>query len=155
LTGGGHEHKKRSGTENLAGIVAMAAAIDLVKHELPDSGHKMRELRDYFESGLAEFAPIRINGEGERVCNTSNIAFEGVDGETLLMHLDRAGIAASHGSACSSGALEPSRVLLNMGLSQERARSSVRFSLSRDTTREEIEATLSSLKQIFLLSRSK
>jgi cysteine desulfurase len=143
LTGGGQEYGLRSGTENLPGIIGLAEAVDLLRKELPAATVKMRTLRDYFESCLlSRFNFVQINGKGPRVVNTSNLAFSGVDGETLLIQLDLKGIAASHGSACSSGALEPSRVLRSMGLSHSLAKSSVRFSLSRWTTKEEIDQTL-------------
>ena len=91
-------------------------------------------LRDTFENLLLEAIPVvQINGTGPRVNNTSNVAFPGVDGESLLMNLDLNGVAASHGSACSSGALEPSRILLNMGLPLSRVRSSIRFSFPATT----------------------
>lgn len=150
ITGGEQEYNRRGGTENLADIAAMAEATRLLNDELPLASKKMLELRQLLESSLKkEFKDlIVINGEGERICNTVNIAFRGMDGETLLAALDMQGIAASHGSACASGALEPSRILLNMGLSLEEARSSIRFSLSRFTTKEEIDYTLDVLCQL-------
>lgn len=146
IVGGPQQHRMRGGTENLAGIVGFANALSL----LPESGEEVRVLRDRFEQRLsANLAHIFIHGEREpRICNTSNIAFSGVDGETLLMQLDLAGIAASHGSACSSGALETSRVLLNMGIDPKLARSSIRFSLSRFTTEEEIDRAASIITDI-------
>jgi cysteine desulfurase len=143
ILGGGQESSKRSGTENLSGIIGFAAAIELLKSELDSASRRMCALRDRLESGLIQrLSDVLINGEGPRVVNTSNLAFLGVDAETLLLSLDLAGVAASHGSACASGALEPSRVLLNMGYSNERARSSLRFTLSRFTTEEEIERAI-------------
>ena len=101
---------------------------------------KMTELRDQLEAYLIEQAdPVIINGSGKRVCNTSNLCFPGAQGEDLIIALDMRGIAVSHGSACSSGALEPSRILVNMGLSHTLARCSIRISLSRMTTEEEIK----------------
>jgi cysteine desulfurase len=134
LTGGGQEHNHRAGTENLAGILGLAEALKI----LTPPPHS---LRDHFESQLSPYTTI--NGTGPRVSNVSNLAFPNIDGETLLLQLDLDGIAASHGSACSSGALEPSRVLLNMGLDRRTARSSLRFSFSRMNTREEIDEALS------------
>ena len=140
LIGGGQEHTKRGGTENMAMIVAIAEAIAVLPHYLPKATQMMQVLRDNFESKIMNSLPqVFINGTGSRICNTSNLSFQGVDGESLMMNLDLAGIAASHGSACSSGALEPSRILLNMGLSTEHAGSSMRFSLSRMTTQEEVD----------------
>ena len=154
--GGEQEFTLRSGTENLPGIVGLAAAVELLREqESITSG--MNTLRDYFEKELqVRASPILINGEGPRVSNVSNISFPDVDGETLLIQLDLHGVAASHGSACSSGSLEPSRILLNMGLAKSRAGSSVRFSLSRYTTKEEIDKAIaiiaSLVKQIRELS---
>jgi cysteine desulfurase len=100
----------------------------------------MHALQKLFEKILfEELGDIEINGTGSRLCTTSNIYFPNVEAETLLIALDRQGICASAGSACSSGALEPSRVLLNMGYSRKRAKSSVRFSFSRFNTQSEIE----------------
>lgn len=145
LVGGEQEYNRRGGTENLADIAGMAEAIRRLEDTLPDATNKMLELRWHFEDALKQNLGdmILINGEGERVCNTSNIAFSGIDGEALLFTLDMAGISASHGSACASGAMEPSRILLNMGMPLKRARESIRFSLSRLTTKEEIDHAIS------------
>ncbi len=143
LTGGEQEYGLRGGTENLPGIVALAEAVRLLSDELPTASLRMERLRNKLEQTLrSELPGTVINGEGQRVCNTTNLAFEGIDGETLIMLLDRQGLAVSHGSACSSGALEPSRALLNMGIPLERARSSIRFSLSRFTKEEEIDEAI-------------
>lgn len=142
--GGGQESALRPGTENLTGIIGLAKAVELLHEELPQA-----ELRDYFESELKKYiSGLVINGEGPRIANTSNIAFGVRDGESILMNLDLAGIAASHGSACSSGALEPSRVLREMGYKKKRSSASLRFSLSRFTTREEIDETVRCLIQL-------
>lgn len=155
ITGGDQEYARRAGTENLPGIVGLAAAIELLKKELPTASQKMQRLRDQLEQGLkSRLGNVLINGEGPRVVNTSNLCFPDVDGETLLMQLDRAGIAVSHGSACSSGALEPSRVLLNMGVPHKSARSSLRLSLSRWTREEEIESCIERLSEIVISLRS-
>lgn len=149
LTGGGQEYGFRSGTENLTGILGLAKAISLLKDKLPLATKKMQSLRDSFEEKLLKDLPaLRINGSAPRICNVSNLAFPGVDAETLLIQLDLQGIAASHGSACSSGALEPSRVLTQMGLSSSLTKSSLRFTLSRDTTEEEIDHTASILSYL-------
>ena len=137
FTGGGQEKKLRSGTENLPGIVGMTKALTLIEEE--NKFAYLKSLRELFESKLLEELPaIEINGEGPRLSNTSNIFFPGVDGESLLISLDMQKVACSHASACASGALEPSRVLLNMGFSKERAGSSLRFSFSRFNTPEEV-----------------
>ena len=146
LTGGGQEYGLRSGTENITGILGLAKAISLLQEKLPLATTKMQSLKDHFEKSLLEALPfLQINGSGPRICNVSNIAFPGVDAETLLIQLDLQGIAASHGSACSSGAIEPSRVLTKMGLSTSLTKSSLRFTLSRDTTQEEIDQTIQTL----------
>ena len=99
----------------------------------------MKFLRDHFEGTLKKKLDIEINGDGERVCNVSNIYFPGVDGNSLLINLDLQGVLASQGSACSAGLSDPSRILKNMGYTTDRCNSSLRFSLSRNTTLEEIE----------------
>ncbi len=146
LLGGGQEYGFRSGTENLPGIIGLAKAIELIKEISPS----IKELKNYFEKNLIDTFPfIEINGGSvERVSNVSNLAFIGIDGETLLIQLDLHGILASHGSACSSGALEPSRILTQMGLPANRVKSSIRFSLSRFTTKEEIDYTLAILTKL-------
>ncbi|MES2344785.1 MAG: cysteine desulfurase family protein [Chlamydiota bacterium] len=149
FTGGDQEYSKRAGTENLPGIVALARAIEILKEIQPEATEHMRRLRDHFENTLkTRFNDIVINGNAPRIPNTSNLSFLGIDGETLLIQLDRAGIAASHGSACASGALEPSRILTHMQLSKERIRSAIRFSLSRFTTQDEIDHTINIITNI-------
>jgi cysteine desulfurase len=141
MIGGEQEYGRRAGTENILGIVSMSKAIELITEK---NFETHQHLRDRFESALLQALPGRvlINGEGPRVGNVSNLAFLGEDGESLLIKLDQAGLAASHGSACSSGSLEPSRILLAMGLPLERVNGSIRFSLSRLTTPEEIESAI-------------
>ena len=143
LLGGHQERGIRGGTENLAGILGLARAVSLLdKHLDAFSGHLLF-LRNLLESELKKEVPdLIINGEGPRISNTSNICFPYIDGEALLIHLDMHNIAVSKGSACSSGALEPSRVLLNMGFPKNHAQSSLRFSLSRMNTQEEIKQTV-------------
>ncbi len=148
FSGGGQEHNLRSGTENVAGIAGMATALDILREELPQAAKQMLALRTHFERSVLDACPgAVINGQGPRLCNTSNIAFPGVDGESLLINLDQAGIAVSHGSACSTGALEPSRILINMGVSRELTRTSLRFSLSRFTTQKEIDTSIETIAQ--------
>ena len=143
LLGGHQERSIRGGTENLAGILGFARAISLLDTHLELFNSHLLYLRNQLESELKKEIPdLMINGEGPRVSNTSNICFPQADGEDLLIHLDMHGIAVSQGSACSSGALEPSRVLLNMGFSKNHAQSSLRFSLSRMNTSEEITKTV-------------
>ncbi len=146
MHGGGQEKNLRSGTENLAAIVGLAKAIELINHD-----NDIRGLRDHFETRLQKEIPnLIIHSRDQRVANVSNLAFPGMDGETLLMQLDLNGVMASHGSACSAGALEPSRVLLNMGIPRDEVRSSLRFSLSRFTTLEEINIAADTLIAIYI-----
>ena len=140
LFGGPQENGQRAGTENLEGIHGFSKAVELLSIELPSASKKMEELRELFENVLKKQLPdVEINGTASRICNTSNIYFPDIDAESLLIAMDRYGICASAGSACSSGALEPSRVLLNMGFARKRAKSSVRFSFCRFNNKEEIE----------------
>jgi len=142
LSGGPQELQRRAGTENLPGIIGLAKAIELLELELPEATIRMERLRNLLEAGQ------QINGTGPRICNTTSITFSGIDGEALLIQLDLQKIASSMGSACSSGSLEPSRVLLNMGLSKSDALSTLRFSLSRFTTEEEILRVTSCIQNI-------
>lgn len=148
--GGRHERSRRAGTENVPGIVALGMAAQLAMESF-DHGDdkKMAALRDRLQQGiLAQIGEAGVNGDGlngdqgPRVPNTSNIHFDHIDGEALVIALDLKGLAVSTGAACSSGAIEPSHVLLAMGLRNDRARSSVRFSLGRQTTPEEIDLAL-------------
>ncbi|CAM0117374.1 cysteine desulfurase family protein [Rhabdochlamydiaceae symbiont of Dictyostelium giganteum] len=146
IIGGGQELGRRSGTENIAGIVGFAKAIDLLHTHLPLATEKMERLKQKLILGIRSFFPqLIIHGEGPFICNTVQLGFPSFDGETLLLQLDLAGIAVSHGSACTSGGLEPSPILLNMGVPPSLARASLRFSLSRFTTEEEIDQTLLAL----------
>lgn len=139
IEGGGQESGRRGGSENVPAIYACSISLERLLGTLDESSERMARLRDLFEKKLfASCRDIHINGEGPRICNCSNLAFDGVDGEELLIQLDLAGVAASHGAACASGSAEASRVLLNMGFSLSRAHSSVRFSLGHHTTEEEI-----------------
>ncbi|HSX13328.1 MAG TPA: cysteine desulfurase family protein [Chlamydiales bacterium] len=149
MTGGEQEYQHRAGTENLAGILGLAKALEIVQKDQIQISQHLNDLRLHLEHGLQKEIPIvLINGEGPRISNTSNLCFPDIDGETLLIQLDMAGIAVSHGSACASGALEPSRVLIQMGIPQKMARSSLRFSLSRMNTREEIDLVIEKTSQI-------
>jgi cysteine desulfurase len=155
-TGGNQESNRRAGTENLSGILGLTEALQVLNEKQSEIIDGIRTLRLHFENGLlAALSDIAINGEGPRVSNTSNISFLGVDGETLLMQLDLAGIAVSHGSACGAGALEPSRILTRMGVDRKTARSSIRFSLSRMNTREEIDIALDKITSIVKALKSR
>ena len=153
LAGGGQERGLRSGTENLPGIVGMTKALMLIDAERNE--RHLKSLRDHFEHLLRSKVPdIEINGSGPRLPNTSNLYFPGCDGESLLIALDMRGIAASHASACASGALEPSRALLKMGYSYERARGSLRFSFSRFNRVEEVEKAAEIILEVIEKQRS-
>ena len=153
IYGGAQQHGLRGGSENLRGVIGFQKALEQI---CETSIEGMCLLRDQLEKELKHIYPtIEIHGESEqRVSNTSNVFFPGVDGETLLMQLDLEGVAISHGAACSSGALEPSHVLLNMGLSRGVARSSLRFSLSRFTTEDEINQVVKLLTAMDLIPLS-
>ncbi|HEV7736882.1 MAG TPA: cysteine desulfurase family protein [Chlamydiales bacterium] len=142
-TGGNQEYNLRAGTENLAGILGLSEGLKILRERQTPLTEHLMALRAHFECELLRALPdLTINGLGPRIANTVNIAFLGCDGESLLMQLDMVGIALSLGSACSSGALEPSRVLTNMGLDRKTARSSIRFSFGRFNTKEEVNAAL-------------
>jgi cysteine desulfurase len=142
--GGHHQRGVRPGTENVAGIVGLGKAAELAKASLAQDSTRISALRDDLELGLLQRVPLsRVNGAtAARTPNTTNMLFPGVDGEALLIALDLKGLACSTGAACSSGAIEPSHVLTAIGLPVEEARSSLRFSLGRHTTREEIDFAL-------------
>lgn len=149
LCGGHHERDRRAGTENVSGIVGLGKAAELARTRLSERCSGTRELRDYLESRVTSMIPrVRINGDlDRRVPNISNMSFDGVDGESLLIAMDLKGIAVSTGSACASGSLEPSHVLQALGLSREQVRGSLRFSLGAYTTREELEYAVSVLSE--------
>jgi cysteine desulfurase len=139
IEGGGQESGRRGGSENVPAIHACSIALEYAFDEMAESSARISNLRDLFEHRILSSLPgVHINGEGPRICNCSNLTFEGVDGEGLLIQLDLAGIAASHGAACASGSMEASRVILEMGYSLERAQSSLRFSLGTPTTEAEV-----------------
>lgn len=140
LFGGGQESDRRSGTENVAAIVGMGVAAELAAKRI-DEADQMGKLRDRFEAEvMKKIEGVEQNGHLEdRLPNTSNLYFPGVDGEGLLIMLDHIGLCCSPGSACSTGSVQPSRILLAMGAASKRARSSVRFSLSHLTTEAEVE----------------
>jgi cysteine desulfurase len=142
--GGPHERKLRAGTENVPAAAGFGRAAAWVVAEAAAEIARETELRDALEQGIVARVPgTHVNGAGApRVGNTSNIRFDGIDSEPLLIALDLQGFAVSSGSACSSGATEPSHVLAAIGLTREQARSSVRFSLGRSNTREQVDALI-------------
>lgn len=149
LFGGHQEKSRRPGTENTAGIVGMGKAADLALMHLSDE-KKVAGMRDRLESWILErFSNAQLNGSiGNRVPNTTNIGFQYIEGESILLYLNEKGIAASSGSACSSGSLEPSHVLRAMGVPFTSIHGSVRFSLSRFTTDDEIDSVINELPGI-------
>jgi cysteine desulfurase len=154
-TGGRQERGRRAGTENVAGIVGLGAAAELARRKLMHAD-RVRALRDRLEQGILTAMPgTALNGTPDaRVPNTSNIGFDGVEAESLLIALDLEGIAVSTGSACSSGTLEPSHVLRAMGLPTDRAQNSIRFSLGDDNTEAEIDHVLAVLPRVVAKLRS-
>jgi cysteine desulfurase len=150
--GGGQESGRRGGTENIAGIVGFGAAVEIASRERSDRARASAETRDYLWNALQAALPdVVLNGPvdfGRRLPNNLNVAFPGVQGETVLLALDMMGIAASAGSACTTGNSEPSHVLLAMGLDEELARSSLRFSTSAEITRADVDDVVDALSQI-------
>jgi cysteine desulfurase len=140
ITGGGQEGGRRAGTENVAGIVALGKACELAAAEIAHEATEVRAMRDEFEAGILARVPgTVVNGGGaDRLPNTTSISFSGIESEAMLIVLDQAGVCCSAGSACTTGKHEPSHVLRAMGLDDTRARSSLRFSFGRFSTREEL-----------------
>jgi cysteine desulfurase len=144
LYGGNHERQRRAGTENLPGIVGLGKAAEISREWLANNGPaEMAALRDYLQNALLRAMNdegVGVNGEGApRVPNTTNIYVDHIEGEALVIALDLKGLAVSSGAACSSGAIEPSHVLLAMGMSHQRARGSIRISLGKQTTQEDVD----------------
>lgn len=142
--GGHHERNRRSGTENIPAIVGLARAMDLAEEEMEEVSCRQVSSRDAFWAAIqAEIEGVHMNGHPrDRTPSILNVSFEGVDGESVVLNLDLKGIAVSTGSACASGALEPSHVLLAMGVSPSSVHGAVRFSLGRETTQEELDYTV-------------
>ena len=148
IDGGGQEKSKRGGTENVPYICGLAAAVESAVAHLPEM-ERVKRLRDRLIDGLLTIPHSKLNGgREERLPGNANISFEYVEGESLLLWLDMAGISASTGSACSSNSLEPSHVLLAIGVEVEKAHGSLRFSLSRDNTEEEVDRIVEAVKEI-------
>jgi cysteine desulfurase len=148
LHGGGQEAGRRAGTQNMAGIVGLGKAAELASARLSQKD-RVGALRDHLEQGMLQSIPnLKVNGHPTlRLPNTSNVCFDGIEAEALLHQLDRLEVAASSGSACSSGSLEPSHVLTAMGLSPRQALSSIRFSLGIETCQEEVDYLLQHLPE--------
>jgi cysteine desulfurase len=154
---GGHQERgRRAGTENVAGIVGLGEALSRAAAAVASEAPRLAALRDRLEAVAREIPGSRVAGSGaDRICNTLNVAFDGCDGETLLVALDLAGVAVSTGSACSSGSLEPSPVLLAMGYPPALARGAVRFSLWRGSEAAEIEEVCRLLPEVVARTRSR
>lgn len=151
MTIGGHQERDiRPGTENVSGIVGFGAAAERAAAEPAEARERVRVLRDRLEKGVLErFDYAHINGDpANRIHNTTNISFESLEAEAILIALSEAGICASSGSACSSGSLEPSHVLKAMGIEERTGHGAIRFSLSRYTTQDEIDSTLDRLPSL-------
>src|SRR5690349_8200791 len=144
LYGGSHERSRRAGTENVPGIVGLGRAAEIAKDALNDGSiANIEQMRDRLQQMLSRLEAAGVNGDGApRVPNTTNIYFDHIEGEALVIALDLKGLAVSTGAACSSGAIEPSHVLTAMGVRAERARASIRFSLGKQNTEEEVEFAL-------------
>jgi len=148
--GGSHEHGIRPGTENIAGIVALAKAVELAMEGIDKEAEKLSALRDRLEKGIEDTVEnVLFNGRGApRVPGTSNMSFPGVDGEALLFSVDIEGIAASTGSACTTGDVEPSHVLIAMGREPKTAQGSLRFSMGWGTSAEGVDHIIECLPAI-------
>ena len=149
IEGGAQERGKRGGTENIPAIVGMAAALEESCQNMEEESAKVTQLRDRLIQGLSQIPHSVLNGDGEkRLPGNVSFCFEGIEGESLLLLLDDKGISASSGSACTSGSLDPSHVLLAIGRPHEIAHGSLRLTLSGETTQEEIDYTIDAVKQV-------
>ncbi len=154
MTGGSQERKRRAGTENVPGIAGLGAAARLALERLPDMRTRVAALRDRLEDRvLRRISGVRINGNGARLPISSNLSFENLEGEAAVIALDLEGVAVSTGSACSSGALDPSHVLTAMGLRPEVVQGSLRFSLSWHTSEEEVDRAAEILESVVMRLR--
>ena len=155
MQGGAQESNKRPGTENVAGIVGLAKALEISMQNRQEKNKDLEKKRNFLITELLKIKRSRLNGDRtERLPGNVNISFEGIEGESLLLLLDAAGICASSGSACTSGSLDPSHVLLAIGLVHEVAHGSLRLSLDESTTMEELEYTVSEVKKVVERLRS-
>lgn len=155
IEGGAQERGKRAGTENLPGIASMVAALKESVGDMQSVSERLTAVRDYLINGLSEIPHCALNGDAVfRMCNNVNFSFEGIEGESLLILLDRKGISASSGSACTSGSLDPSHVLLAIGRVHEVAHGSLRLSLSEDADIEQADYIIASVKEVVEYLRS-
>ncbi|MHC4149473.1 MAG: aminotransferase class V-fold PLP-dependent enzyme, partial [Planctomycetota bacterium] len=150
MLGGHQEAGRRAGTENVPNIVGLGKACELAAKNIEEESNKVKALRDKLENAMLKNCPdARLNGDKQnRLPNTSNISFEFIEGEAILLMLDKFGICASSGSACTSGSLEPSHVLRAMGVPFTAAHGSIRFSLSRYNTEKEVDYTIEKMPEI-------
>ena len=155
IEGGAQERGKRAGTENLAGIVAMAAALKESAAAIPETMPRISALRDRLMAGLSEIPHSALNGDAnKRLPGNVNFCFEGIEGESLLLLLDDRGICASSGSACTSGSLDPSHVLLAIGRKHDVAHGSLRLTLGEDATEEQVDYLIQNVKEVVAHLRS-
>ena len=155
IEGGAQERGKRAGTENVAGVVGMAAALREAAENMPKNNARLTALRDRLIAGLSEIPHSALNGDAEkRLPGSVNFCFEGIEGESLLLLLDDDGISASSGSACTSGSLDPSHVLLAIGRVHDVAHGSLRLTLGEDATEEEVDYIIKSVKEVVGYLRS-
>ena len=149
MTGGSHERKRRAGTENVPAIAGLGVAASLAKQRLPEMQERVAALRDRIESEIkSRITGMKVNGQAPRLPNITNLSFDGLEGEAAVIALDLEGLAVSTGSACSSGSLEPSHVLMAMGFRPEIVQSSLRFSLCYHNTEEEIGQSIKILESV-------
>ena len=155
IEGGAQERGKRAGTENLPGIMAMAAALKEAAANMEQNNAHLTEIRDYIIKGLSEIPHSALNGDAkQRLPGNVNFSFEGIEGEGILLLLDQKGISASSGSACTSGALDPSHVLLAIGRIHDVAHGSLRLSIGEDITKEQADYIIKSVKEVVAHLRS-
>ncbi|MBR6335303.1 MAG: cysteine desulfurase [Clostridia bacterium] len=155
IEGGAQERGKRAGTENLAGVMSMAAALKETSAAMDRNSEKMSAVRDYLIKGLSEIPHCALNGDAKmRLPGNVNFSFEGIEGESLLILLDQKGISASSGSACTSGALDPSHVLLAIGRIHDVAHGSLRLTIGENATEEEADYIIENVKEIVAHLRS-
>lgn len=148
--GGSHEKKRRPGTENIAGVVGLAKTLAIAQLRMDDDFKKLTELSEYFISKVTSILPdVYLNGPvNNRIPQTVNLSFQGVEGESLLLGLDLKSVAVSSGSACTSGATEPSHVLQAMGIDKVISQGAIRFSMGRSTTKEQLDYVISILPEV-------
>jgi cysteine desulfurase len=150
IRGGHQEQGRRAGTENTIGIIGFSKAIEMLGKEMKEDNNRIFKLKEKLKEGIAKTIPdIRFNGHPtDLLPGTLNVSFRGAEGESILLYLDLEGIAVSTGSACASGSLDPSHVLLATGLDAEEAHGSIRFSLGRENTEEDVSYVLEKLPDV-------